>query len=125
MAIDLDKMSKKELEQLIVDAKSALGRAADRERIEAREAIEKVAAEYGYSLSELTSGKAAKTRKAGGSAKYANPENPSQTWTGKGRQPVWYKEAIAAGTPAEAMDCLLYTSPSPRDRTRTRMPSSA
>ena len=25
----------------------------------------------------------------------------------------------------EAMGCLLYTSPSPRDRTRSRMPSSA
>ena len=30
------------------------------------------------------------------------------------------------GTPGgEAPDCLLYTSPSPRDRTRSRMPSSA
>ena len=26
---------------------------------------------------------------------------------------------------AELVDCLLYTSPSPRDRTRSRMPSSA
>ena len=26
---------------------------------------------------------------------------------------------------AEYLDCLLYTSPSPRDRTRSRMPSSA
>jgi len=26
---------------------------------------------------------------------------------------------------AQARDCLLYTSPSPRDRTRSRMPSSA
>ena len=26
---------------------------------------------------------------------------------------------------AREMDCLLYTSPSPRDRTRSRMPSSA
>ena len=25
----------------------------------------------------------------------------------------------------QLMDCLLYTSPSPRDRTRSRMPSSA
>ena len=25
----------------------------------------------------------------------------------------------------EAMDCLLYTSPSPRDRQKSRMPSSA
>ena len=28
-------------------------------------------------------------------------------------------------TPAQAEACLLYTSPSPRDRTRSRMPSSA
>ena len=27
--------------------------------------------------------------------------------------------------PTLYMDCLLYTSPSPRDRTRSRMPSSA
>ena len=30
-----------------------------------------------------------------------------------------------ASVEAEIMDCLLYTSPSPRDRTRSRMPSSA
>ena len=28
-------------------------------------------------------------------------------------------------SPDELLDCLLYTSPSPRDRTRSRMPSSA
>ena len=28
-------------------------------------------------------------------------------------------------TPGQAYNCLLYTSPSPRDRTRSRMPSSA
>ena len=37
-------------------------------------------------------------------------------------------EEMAAGAQeqsAQATDCLLYTSPSPRDRTRSRMPSSA
>ena len=29
------------------------------------------------------------------------------------------------GHPSESLPCLLYTSPSPRDRTRSRMPSSA
>ena len=29
------------------------------------------------------------------------------------------------GLPGECITCLLYTSPSPRDRTRSRMPSSA
>ena len=31
----------------------------------------------------------------------------------------------AKSTGAQAIHCLLYTSPSPRDRTRSRMPSSA
>ena len=33
--------------------------------------------------------------------------------------------AILTSSPEEAITCLLYTSPSPRDRTRSRMPSSA
>ena len=41
------------------------------------------------------------------------------------------KPVVKVGNPLESYpdrrweDCLLYTSPSPRDRTRSRMPSSA
>ena len=34
-------------------------------------------------------------------------------------------ERISAEAFSQFADCLLYTSPSPRDRTRSRMPSSA
>ena len=34
-------------------------------------------------------------------------------------------DSIKFGTDGLLKDCLLYTSPSPRDRTRSRMPSSA
>ena len=34
-------------------------------------------------------------------------------------------EGRLPGTPGGEKTCLLYTSPSPRDRTRSRMPSSA
>ena len=34
-------------------------------------------------------------------------------------------EMIGTGGMADVYVCLLYTSPSPRDRTRSRMPSSA
>lgn len=39
---------------------------------------------------------------AGGSravkpARFANPKNPEQTWSGFGRQPDWYKEFVDAG----------------------------
>ena len=37
--------------------------------------------------------------------------------------PACIKALTDAGT--QTSDCLLYTSPSPRDRTRSRMPSSA
>ena len=40
--------------------------------------------------------------------------------------PLWEKGAPGAkGQKPEDIPCLLYTSPSPRDRTRSRMPSSA
>jgi DNA-binding protein H-NS len=28
---------------------------------------------------------------------YRHPENADQTWSGRGRQPDWMKEALAAG----------------------------
>ena len=34
-------------------------------------------------------------------------------------------EVALSEAPVQAAPCLLYTSPSPRDRTRSRMPSSA
>ena len=37
----------------------------------------------------------------------------------------WEVVRIPALNTTESLDCLLYTSPSPRDRTRSRMPSSA
>ena len=52
--------------------------------------------------------------------------------SGKSRHPETQRcrkvenlEKIYKKARKEAIDCLLYTSPSPRDRTRSRMPSSA
>ena len=36
-----------------------------------------------------------------------------------------FEHATSAQRPDRTQTCLLYTSPSPRDRTRSRMPSSA
>ena len=46
--------------------------------------------------------------------------------TDGGAGPGCYKDADCSSTAgAKCLSCLLYTSPSPRDRTRSRMPSSA
>ena len=46
----------------------------------------------------------------------------------RGGMPNIFWEMLQSGhsrTAVETNNCLLYTSPSPRDRTRSRMPSSA
>ena len=40
-------------------------------------------------------------RKATGVPKYQSPDG--RTWTGHGRAPNWYKEALAAGSAAESL----------------------
>ncbi|TNC66398.1 H-NS family nucleoid-associated regulatory protein [Rubellimicrobium roseum] len=36
--------------------------------------------------------------------KYRDPANPANTWTGRGAKPRWFREALEAGTPIEAME---------------------
>lgn len=35
--------------------------------------------------------------------KYRNPENPSETWAGRGRQPAWVKQRLEAGATIESL----------------------
>lgn len=94
MAIDLDKMSEKELKDLKGRIEKALSTLNTRRLAEARKAAEEAAAKHGYSLSELVGGKPAKGKSA---PKYRNPANGSQTWSGRGRQPGWIKDGLAKG----------------------------
>ena len=32
-----------------------------------------------------------------GSPRYRNPANPAETWSGRGEQPGWFKQALASG----------------------------
>lgn len=99
MTTELNTMSRKDLTKLRADIDKALTGMADRERKSALEAAERAAAEHGFSLAELTgiAGTKGQGRKAKGAAKYRNPSNPEQTWSGKGRRPNWINEADAAG----------------------------
>ncbi|HEV7216687.1 MAG TPA: H-NS histone family protein [Chloroflexota bacterium] len=49
-------------------------------------------------------GQGAKGTKATVAPKYRNPENPTQTWSGRGKRPVWFSEALKKkGVTAESM----------------------
>ena len=100
--INWDALSLDELKDIQKTAAKAIASFEARKRNEALAAVEAKAAEMGFSLNELTG--AAKTKGTKSAPKYCHPENPAKTWTGKGRQPNWVKDALANG---KAMDDLL------------------
>lgn len=93
--IDLAVMSKTELVKLKGDVEQALATLDQRRKADAKKAAEEVAKQYGFSLGELL-GKE-RSRKGVGAAKYRNPSDPAQTWSGRGRQPGWIKDALVSG----------------------------
>ncbi len=98
MGLELEKMSRNELLQLRDDIDKALVNAEKRERKAALEAAEKAAAEFGFSLSELSNNAPRGTKSQKSKAKYRNPNAPDQTWTGRGRKPQWVHDALNSGT---------------------------
>lgn len=101
--IDLSKLSLDDLKTLKKDVERAIVDFQKRKRDEAIKEMQAVAKKHGLSLDEVVGGKA-KGRKSKAPAKYRNPENPDQDWSGRGRQPAWFKSALAAGKKPESME---------------------
>lgn len=102
-AIDLNALSLKELKQLQRDVEKAIASFEDRQKSEARAKLEEQARAMGFTLAELLEGVVVKKTRVPAQAKYAHPENPSLTWSGRGRKPQWFNDAIAAGKTAEEL----------------------
>ncbi len=99
--INLEKMSLDELKQLKTDVEKSIKSFETRQKKEARKALEKLAKDFGLSLEEVV-GAGKKSGRAPKSApQFRNPANPAETWSGRGRQPAWFKEAIASGKSRE------------------------
>lgn len=115
MAVDLNSMSAKELEALIAQANKRRALLKKRKPVATvRKRLEQIARAEGYSIAELfgsrgggaaapvaTRAKASrKPSKMAGTKvapKYRNPENASETWSGRGKQPRWLQAYTSAG----------------------------
>ncbi|ANT62874.1 hypothetical protein AYJ57_20525 (plasmid) [Salipiger sp. CCB-MM3] len=98
---DLVEMDKAELESLSKRVSKALEDYDNRQRAKAWAAAEASAKEFGFALSELMQNPGKKASK--GAPKYAHPEQPSETWTGRGRKPKWVEAHLAAGGDLEEL----------------------
>ncbi|WP_296418590.1 H-NS histone family protein [Pseudooctadecabacter sp.] len=109
MAIDLKAMSKKDLEKLAKDVEKALARIQKQEVKKLRQEMEKLAAAHGMTVEDVMAAKGTsaapklKSSKPKSAPKYANPADKTQTWTGKGRKPDWFKAAVDAGATPDSM----------------------
>lgn len=95
----------------LLDMKSELEAVIRQRKEEDRKAVLKqiraIAAEVGYTLEDLlakdVTGKKASNKHKAGVPKYRNPDNPSQTWTGKGHRPRWFVAAQLRGLNPEQL----------------------
>jgi DNA-binding protein H-NS len=104
MDISLEEMSEEELRHLIGSAQEILDRRIAQRAKQTLKEARRLAAEVGFDVSFTKAvepegkgrGKGAGTR---GKAvqKYRNPENPEETWSGRGRPPKWVQAALAGG----------------------------
>jgi DNA-binding protein H-NS len=100
---ELSKMNLDQLKALRKEVDTAISEFSDRKRADALKALEAVAKEHGMSVDEIVGTTGGKKRKAKAPAKYRNPANSKDTWSGRGRQPRWFKEALENGAKPESM----------------------
>jgi len=97
---DLETLSLAELRKLDKNVARAISTFEDRQKADARAKVEAFCKEMGYSLAELV-GHDAKPKRIPAAPKYQHPENTALTWSGRGRRPLWFIEALEAGKTAD------------------------
>ena len=97
MTINLETLSPTELKALIAKAQSQMQAAHGNQVKEVREKIERLLKSSSLTLADVyptRGGKGAKGPKSVVAPKYRNPENATQTWSGRGKRPLWFVQAL-------------------------------
>jgi DNA-binding protein H-NS len=98
--VHLETLSFSELRQLQAAVTEAII-GLEQQKAEALAQVQALAEAKGYSLSDLTA-PAVYMQRTATPPKYRHPENASLTWSGRGRMPRWFIQAMNAGkTPDE------------------------
>jgi len=85
-SVNVDRMTVKELVDLEAKLQTAIPLARQRERANVKQEMTALAEKHGLTLREVFGGRGKGKLVA---PKYANPDDPSQTWAGRGRKPLW------------------------------------
>ena len=103
--MDLSQYSLADLKSLLAALPAEIQKREKSEKIRIRKELEALAAQAGFTLDDLLNEAQTKApRKVGSVAvKYRHPQDSELQWTGRGRQPKWISEFIAAGGSLEQL----------------------
>jgi len=104
MAVDLKSLNHAQLTELISKAQARQNELHKEKVGKLREKVFALIKAEGYSFEDIfgggsgVRGPGTKRRGTGTVApKYRNPADPEQTWSGRGKRPRWFNEALKAG----------------------------
>lgn len=99
MAIDIKNLNHTQLNDLITKAQSRQGELRKEKVGKLREKVHALLKAEGYTFEDVFGvGVRGKRRSTGSVApKYRNPADPEQTWSGRGKRPRWFNDALKAG----------------------------
>ncbi|HAT33129.1 MAG TPA: histidinol phosphate phosphatase [Janthinobacterium sp.] len=101
--MELSNMSAVELRNLQDKIKQEMKKREHQDLAKAREQIMAIAQSVGIPLKDLIAGGAVRGKTGSVAVRYRNPNDASQQWTGRGRQPRWVKEWLESG---QSLDLL-------------------
>ena len=94
--MDLSNFSLADLRKLQEDIKKQMKKREQDDLSKAREQILAIAQSVGVSVKDLV-GAGIRAKTGAVAVRFRNPNDPSQQWTGRGRQPKWVKEWTDSG----------------------------
>lgn len=101
-AVNVDKLSLKDLNDLEAKVAKAKAQARNRAKADVKAKIDAILASSGFTISDLYSvARPGRGRGGNKAAKFVNPDNRSETWTGRGRKPNWLVAKISKGSKLE------------------------
>lgn len=99
--MELETLSLEELKDLQRNVSVAILNFEKRKKAEALAELKALARSRGFSLEEILEETKGKKATAPLAAKYRNPSNPDQTWSGRGRMPKWLVSMVESGSSKE------------------------
>lgn len=104
-AIDLSKLSDDELQELIPKIEHELSRRQEDRKREVLQKMKELAESIGTTPEALLKegrGKARRQQRKG--KMYQHPDDPSETWSGRGKRPGWLEQLLESGKTLEELE---------------------